>query len=161
MEHTKKVGQAIGIDLATEMLRIGREKMKQKTYKNKVLLQEGSATALPFSSNTFDCATISFGIRNVDNVPLALSEMHRVLKPGGRIIALEFSLPTNDLLKALHLFYLRRCLPYVGGWLSKNRDAYTYLNKTIEAFPSGQTFARFSRMQALQPLKPIHSLSAS
>lgn len=140
MEHTKKVGQAIGIDLATEMLRIGREKIKQKTYKNKVLLQEASATALPFSSNTFDCATISFGIRNVDNVPLALSEMHRVLKPGGRIIVLEFSLPNNDLLKTLHLFYLRRCLPYVGGWLSKNRDAYTYLNKTIEAFPSGQNF---------------------
>ena len=91
MEHTKKVGQAIGIDLATEMLRgIGREKINKRPIKNKVLLQEGSATALPFSSNTFDCATISFGIRNVkQDVPLALTEMHRVLKPGGRIIVLN------------------------------------------------------------------------
>ena len=140
MEHTESVGQAVGIDLATEMLRLGRQKIKEKPYKNKVLLQEASATALPFAENTFDCATIAFGIRNVDDVPLALSEMRRVLKPGGRLVVLEFSLPKNEILKALHLFYLRKCLPYIGGWLSKNRDAYTYLNKTIEAFPSGQNF---------------------
>ncbi len=140
MEHTKKVSQAIGIDLATEMLRLGRQKIKGKPYKDKVLLQEGSATALQFSADTFDCATISFGIRNVDDVPKCLREIHRVLKPGGRIAVLEFSLPKSELLKALHLFYLRRCLPYIGGWLSKNRSAYTYLNKTIEAFPSGKNF---------------------
>ena len=140
MEHAKSVSQAIGIDLATEMLRLGRQKMKVKPYKNKVLLQQGSATALQFSADMFDCATISFGIRNVDDVPRCLREIHRVLKPGGRIVVLEFSLPKNELMKALHLFYLRRCLPYIGGWLSKNRDAYTYLNKTIEAFPSGRNF---------------------
>ncbi len=140
MEPTQTIGQAIGIDLATEMLRLGRQKIKEKPYKDKILLQEASVTALPFSPNTFDCATISFGIRNVDNVPLALTEMYRVLKPGGRIVVLEFSLPRSDILRTFHLFYLRKCLPYIGGWLSNNRDAYTYLNKTIEAFPSGQNF---------------------
>jgi demethylmenaquinone methyltransferase/2-methoxy-6-polyprenyl-1,4-benzoquinol methylase len=122
------------------MLRIGKKKLKQKPYARDVLLRQACATDLPFADGSFDCATISFGIRNVDNIGKCLSEIYRVLVPGGRILVLEFSLPSHPKLKAAHLFYLRRFIPKIGGWLSKDKQAYKYLNETIETFPHGENF---------------------
>jgi demethylmenaquinone methyltransferase/2-methoxy-6-polyprenyl-1,4-benzoquinol methylase len=137
-----KVSSAIGIDLAEDMLKIGRAKLVHLPH---ISFQTGNMCALDFPDGTFDCATVSFGIRNVTDVPGALREMHRVLKPGGRALILEGSMPSNWLIRKGHLLYLRHLLPRIGGLLSKNRDAYRYLNKTIETFPCGDAFCTLMR----------------
>ena len=140
MKKSKRVHQVIGVDMASEMLRVGKKKLKTKPYAHKVTLKQACMSSLPFVDNSFDCATISFGIRNAADVPKCLREIHRVLAPKGRILILEFSLPKNRQLKAAHLFYLRHFIPKIGGWLSKDKSAYTYLQETIETFPYGQGF---------------------
>jgi len=102
----------------------------------------GSALELPFQENQFDCVSISFGIRNVMDVSCALREFHRVLKPGGRVLILEGTVPERAWLRGIHLFYLRHFLPRIGGLISKNKNAYRYLNETIETFPQGAAFCR-------------------
>lgn len=140
MKKSDRIHQAIGIDLASEMLRIGKQKLKKKSYAHQVTLKQASVLALPFVDNSFDCATISFGIRNVPDVGASLKEIFRVLAPGGRILVLEFSLPKNQKLKTAHLYYLRHWMPKIGALISKDKTAYTYLNETIESFPYGQEF---------------------
>lgn len=154
MKRSKKISQAVGVDLASEMLRIGKKKLKEKPYAQGVSLKQASVTELPFVDESFDCVTISFGIRNVADAEKGLKEIFRVLSPGGRILVLEFSLPKHPKLKAAHLFYLRHMLPKIGGWISKNKEAYKYLNETIETFPYGDNFcdllvgAGFKNVQA-------------
>ena len=125
-----------GIDLSKEMLEIGKKKMGNR--KN-VHLSVADAQKLPFKENSFDVATFSFGIRNVPNPIKALKEIYRTLKPQGKALILEFSLPREPI-KSAYLLYLRHILPRLGGYLSKNKEAYTYLNRTIESFPYGDAF---------------------
>lgn len=139
------IASAVGIDMAPEMLRRGREKVAQRGLTDRVTLQEGDATRLPFGDAAFDAVTIAFGIRNVGDVPRALREMRRVLRPGGCALILEFSLPRRALTRAAGLFYLRHILPVVGGWISGDAGAYRYLNRTIEAFPCGEAFCQLMR----------------
>jgi len=94
------------------------------------------ALALPFQSGEFDVVTVAFGLRNMADYPTALGEMCRVLKPGGHLVILDFSLPTSWL-RIPYRFYLHRILPHLAGWLTGERDAYEYLGQSIEAFPSG------------------------
>ncbi|MBS0620423.1 MAG: bifunctional demethylmenaquinone methyltransferase/2-methoxy-6-polyprenyl-1,4-benzoquinol methylase UbiE [Verrucomicrobia bacterium] len=140
-----EVESVIGVDLAEEMLAIGREKIGKLQNKDKITLQKASALALPFEANTFDAVTISFGIRNVTDVLGALREFYRVLKQGGRVLILEGTAPNNRLLRSIHLLYLRYGLPRIGGWISKNPAAYRYLNETIETFPQGEAFCALLR----------------
>ncbi len=133
-----QIHKIIGIDLAEEMLKIAKEKLK--FYANKTELLCADLLSIPFSESHFECVTISFGIRNVTNVMAALQECRRVLKPGGRILILEGTLPTHRLLAKAHSFYLRHLLPRIGGVISNNRAAYRYLNQTIETFPQGEKF---------------------
>lgn len=140
--HCPQVVRATGIDMAEEMLHIGRKKLKQKPYSNKVELLKASALELPFAENTFDCVTMSFGIRNVTDVSLCLREISRVLKPGGRLLILESSLPENKYLRKGQIWYLRHLLPKIGGFVSKKKYAYEYLNQTIETFPYGKAFCQ-------------------
>lgn len=142
LNESDSIDEAVGLDLSKKMLAIGRKKIQEKFYHGKVSLKEGSSDALPFEENSFDVITISFGIRNVQNLEKTFSEIKRVLKKDGRLLILEFSLPENLFIKKLHLFYLRRILPHLGGILSKNRKAYRYLNETIETFPYGQAFQK-------------------
>ncbi len=135
-----KVEKAIGIDLAEEMLQLGQKKLESAGWGDQVAFRVASATEIPFSENAFDCITMSFGIRNVEGDCFA--ELLRVLKPGGKVLILEFSLPKNRFVRKMHLFYLRRILPFVGGLVSGNRNAYRYLNQTIEAFPYGEAFLK-------------------
>jgi demethylmenaquinone methyltransferase/2-methoxy-6-polyprenyl-1,4-benzoquinol methylase len=97
---------------------------------------------IPVKDNRFDAVTISFGIRNMTDVRKALREMRRVLKPGGRVLILEFSLPVNSFIRKVHLFYLRHVLPRIGRWISGDAYAYRYLNETIETFPHGESFCQ-------------------
>lgn len=142
MEKSNRVSEAIGIDLAEAMVAIGVEKIGKKPYAAAVSMQVASALEIPFPDATFDCVTISFGIRNVTDVSLALREFFRVLKPGGRLLILEGTVPSNPLFKAFHLFYLRHFLPRIGGFISKKQSAYRYLNETIETFPRGKAFVQ-------------------
>ncbi len=132
------VDEAIGLDLAEDMLRIGQEKCRQ--YGDKVKMVCGSALKVPFEDQCFDVITMSFGIRNVTNPEIAFQEMVRVLKPGSRALILEGAMVKNSWIKPFHLFYLRKILPRLGGLFSGHKSAYNYLNQTIETFPCGQTF---------------------
>ena len=98
------------------------------------------ALDLPFADHEFDVVTVAFGLRNMSDYQSALKEMHRVLKPGGRLIILDFSMP-QGILRAPYRWYLHHVLPHFAGWLTGERDAYIYLGNSIEAFPSGDNMA--------------------
>ena len=143
------IQKAVGIDLAEEMLKIGRTKLK-----NKAELIYGDAQKLAFAPETFDAATFSFGIRNVPDPLSSLKEIYRILRPRGRCLILEFSMP-NKWIRPFFLFYLRNILPRLGGLLSKNLPAYRYLNRTIETFPSGDAFLALLKTAGFSSLKQI------
>lgn len=132
------IASITGVDLAQEMLKIARKKIQNKTYRSRVFLETASLLDLPFPDAHFDCVTISFGIRNVTDVMGAFKECIRVLKPGGRILILEVTLPRMRWLRSIHLLYVSYCLPFLGGCISGNFHAYRYLNKTINTFPQGE-----------------------
>ncbi len=136
LKRSKNIKRAVGLDLSLGMLEVAKKKAK----KWDIEFVHGSALCLPFSDALFDCVTLSFGIRNVTDVDRCLYEILRTLKPGGRALILETSLPKAKLVKASHMFYLRKIIPSVGGWISKKKYAYQYLNKTAEAFPCGKDF---------------------
>lgn len=140
-----RVGTATGVDMAEKMLAVGRAKAARRGLTGRVQLRTGDATAIPEPDGSYDVVSISFGIRNVVDVEKALGEMRRVLKPGGRVLILEFSLPTVRWFRPVYLFYLRRILPGLGGLISGDRKAYRYLNVTIESFPYGETFCALMR----------------
>ncbi len=141
-QKSRRVFRAVGIDLAERMLEIGRQKIREHQLDRVVKLQIGDAIQLPFPDNRFHVVTIAFGIRNVDDVPRSLKEMYRVLKPGGRALILEFSLPERSVIRNTYLFYFRNILPRIGGIISGDFYAYQYLNQTVETFPYGASFTR-------------------
>jgi demethylmenaquinone methyltransferase/2-methoxy-6-polyprenyl-1,4-benzoquinol methylase len=145
LEKRGDISSVIGIDLASSMIEIGKEKIAKKPYANKVNFQVASALEIPFPDNYFEGVTISFGIRNVTDIMAAFKEFRRVLKPKGRVLILEGTLPRKKWLRSLYLFYLRHFLPRIGGIISKNFDAYRYLNETIETFPQGERFCGLMR----------------
>jgi demethylmenaquinone methyltransferase/2-methoxy-6-polyprenyl-1,4-benzoquinol methylase len=107
---------------------------------------EADAMALPFPAAAFDLVTVAFGLRNIADTSRGLAEMARVCRPGGRLAILEFSLPRNPIIRNAYLWYFRRVLPFIGNTVARNRsDAYTYLNQSVEAFPSGEALASLVR----------------
>ena len=138
----KKVKTALGIDLSQEMIRYGQKKIIDKSYAHQITLMEGDATDISLKNESIDCITMSFGIRNVTDTQKCLEECSRVLTPCGKLLILEFSLPKMWIIKTLHLFYLRHILPYIAGLISRKREAYRYLNETIETFPYGEEFCK-------------------
>ena len=139
--QSKKVSHIVGVDLAEDMLAIAKEKLEKQTEK-RMVVQKGDATNLPFPSELFDIATIAFGIRNVPDCDKAISDMFRVLKKEGRVLILEFSIPRFFLIKWLYLIYFRWILPSLGGLISGNKEAYRYLNTSVEAFPKPKEFIK-------------------
>jgi len=109
---------------------------------DRLMLRRGDVQALTFTDDTFDCVSIAFGIRNIPDLRLALLEMYRVTKKGGRVLILEFSKPDNPVLKAGHWFYLQMVVPVVGFLFSGNFKAYRYLTRTIQSFPYGDRFCK-------------------
>ncbi|MGE0266904.1 MAG: bifunctional demethylmenaquinone methyltransferase/2-methoxy-6-polyprenyl-1,4-benzoquinol methylase UbiE [Candidatus Omnitrophota bacterium] len=140
VQSQPNIQEGVGVDMAAKMLDIGRKKIIRKGLENKLILKTGDANQLPFPGQSFDCTTIAFGIRNVEKPETVLREMHRVLRPKGRSLILEFSLPENKVIRILHLFYLRTVVPFLGWLISGQYKAYKYLNQTIEQFPYGQSF---------------------
>ncbi|MFZ0389230.1 MAG: bifunctional demethylmenaquinone methyltransferase/2-methoxy-6-polyprenyl-1,4-benzoquinol methylase UbiE [Calditrichia bacterium] len=146
---------AAGIDMAREMLRIGRRKISEKGFDHSVYMIPADAMALPFRRASFEVLTIAFGIRNVQEVDTALREMKRLLRSGGRMLILEFSLPENPLMRKLYLFYFRHILPRIGGMISGDQYAYRYLNQTVETFPYGEEFCRLMRLAGFGNVRAI------
>ncbi len=141
-KQDKRITNAIGVDPASKMLEIGQAKIKALGLQERLTLQVGDCQQLPFLDETFDCVTISFGIRNVPDLRKALLEIFRVLKKDGRVIILEFSKPKNPIMALGHGIYLNSFVPCVGFLLSGNFKAYQYLNKTIGSFPYGDRFCK-------------------
>jgi len=133
--------QVVGMDFSEKMLELARQKIDSLDKANSIQLECGSAESLPFEDNSFDGTTTAFGIRNFFDIGRSLREMHRVLKPGGRCVILEFSLPRNPILSALYRFYFEWLLPKVGRLISKHPSAYTYLPETVAAFPVRKEFS--------------------
>jgi demethylmenaquinone methyltransferase / 2-methoxy-6-polyprenyl-1,4-benzoquinol methylase len=137
-----RLARGIGIDLAENMLKIGRRKIEEQGLSKQLMLEVGDAQRLHFLDDSFDCVTISFGIRNLPDLRAGLLEMYRVTKPGGRILILELSKPANPVLMAGHWVYLNAVVPSVGFLFSGNWKAYQYLNQTIQHFPYGERFCK-------------------
>ena len=132
--------RVVASDFCRPMLDLGIEKARASGAD--VEWVEADAMALPFPTASFDLVTVAFGLRNIADTARGLAEMARVLKPGGRLAILEFSLPRNRLVRGLYLWYFRRVLPCLGNAVARNRsDAYTYLNRSVEEFPSGARLA--------------------
>lgn len=148
-----------GIDIAPQMLKIGREKILRKNMSHRITLEEGSAESLPFRDGAFDAVTVAFGVRNFSNLQQGLSEMHRVLKPSGVAMILEFSNPRKAPLRQLYRFYFRYILPRIGGLISRSREAYSYLPSTVAEFPDGEDFCSILRSVGFTTVE-IFSLSA-
>jgi demethylmenaquinone methyltransferase/2-methoxy-6-polyprenyl-1,4-benzoquinol methylase len=153
-----RVHDGVGVDMAGKMLSIGRRKIDAAGLGGRLRMVRGDATCLAIHDGGFDAVTIAFGIRNVIDVPRALREMRRVLKPGGRALVLEFALPRNALFRALYLAYFRHVLPRIGGVVSGDAQAYRYLNATVETFPYGEAFRGLMRDAGFTNVH-AHSLS--
>jgi demethylmenaquinone methyltransferase / 2-methoxy-6-polyprenyl-1,4-benzoquinol methylase len=129
-----------GIDISTQMLDIGRQKIQARGLDKIIQLQEADSENIPFADNTFDAITVAFGVRNFEHLDKGLSEMLRVLKPGGKAIILEFSRPTLFPFKQLFHFYFKNILPAIGKLSSKDPKAYQYLYESVQVFPDGADF---------------------
>jgi demethylmenaquinone methyltransferase/2-methoxy-6-polyprenyl-1,4-benzoquinol methylase len=130
----------VGIDLSENMLSIGREKIIKKGFAQRIKLQQGDSESIQFPDANFEAITVAFGVRNFENLDKGLSEMYRVLKPGGKVVVLEFSKPKYFPVKQIYYFYFRKILPFIGRFISKDRAAYTYLPESVESFPDGKNF---------------------
>jgi demethylmenaquinone methyltransferase / 2-methoxy-6-polyprenyl-1,4-benzoquinol methylase len=129
----------VGVDFCKEMVDLGRVKVQGSPHAGRISFEVAPCEDIPFSDKTFEAATIAFGIRNVVDRVKGLSEMHRVLKDGGRIVILEFSTPTSPVFRALYHFYFLKILPAIGGMFSK-QSAYQYLPDSVLEFPPRDTF---------------------
>lgn len=129
-----------GVDISEGMLAVGREKMNKRNLQDKIELFSGDSEELQFEDNKFDAVIVSFGVRNFENLEKGLSDMYRVLKPGGKTVILEFSKPKSFPFKQLYSFYFKWILPKIGNTISKDQAAYTYLPESVREFPDGQPF---------------------
>lgn len=129
-----------GIDIAEDMIEIGRKKIIDRGLSKQIGLQVADSENIPFNDFSFDAAIVSFGVRNFEHLDKGLSEMFRVLKPGGMIAILEFSRPRHFPVRNLYMFYFRQILPRIGRIVSGNQGAYTYLPDSVIQFPDGSKF---------------------
>lgn len=130
----------VGLDISEGMLSVGRKKIAEKGLSEKIEMVQADSEALPFEDNTFDAITVAFGVRNFENLKKGLSEIFRVLKPGGVFVVLETSVPTKFPFKQGYYFYTRNLLPLIGKLFSKDKVAYSYLSESAAAFPYGKKF---------------------
>lgn len=133
-----------GVDLSVEMMRVGKEKCARAGQSRSVAFLRAPGECLPFRDGVFDSACVAFGIRNMADRERGLREMCRAVRPGGRVVVLEFSAPPGSVIGALYRFYFRNVLPRIGGIFSR-RSAYAYLPESVFAFPEPPAFAEMMR----------------
>jgi demethylmenaquinone methyltransferase / 2-methoxy-6-polyprenyl-1,4-benzoquinol methylase len=132
--------EVVGVDISSGMLEVGKVKMKEKGLDQIISLQLGDSEDLPFEDNYFDALTVGFGVRNYQNLEKGLAEMLRVVRPGGKLIILEFSKPKKFPVKQGFGFISKYIIPFFGKLISKDKRAYQYLPDSVAAFPEGQDF---------------------
>jgi len=136
--ETLKPKRIVGADLSEEMMKIARQKAEQRGLSQVMTFQREDCMSLSFQDNSFDAVTAAFGIRNFENLDQGLREMHRVLRPDGRLCIIELTTPVSFPMKQLFRIYSHTVLPLYGKMVSKDSRAYQYLIQTIEAFPQGE-----------------------
>jgi len=156
IETVKKLenSKVIGIDPSAEMLSFARKKCDSIQYRDKISLVEGYAEDLPFEDGKFDAITIAFGIRNTVNPLQSLKEMNRVLKTGGKVAILEFTIPKNAIFAPIYLFYFKKFLPFIGSFFGSKKE-YKYLSDSTSAFPQRDAFLELMREAEFEPQKSI------
>ena len=137
--------EIIGLDISAGMLEVGRKKIAQKGFENKIEMVQADSEDLPFEDGRFDAITVAFGVRNFEHLEKGLAEIYRVLKPGGLFVVLETSVPTKTPFKQGYSLYSRHLLPLIGKVFSKDKNAYTYLSESASVFPYGETFNNILR----------------
>lgn len=152
-------GQVVLADINDSMLRVGRDKLIDKGILGNLQYAQVNAEALPFADNTFDCITIAFGLRNVTDKSKALASMYRVLKPGGRLLVLEFSKPTIKGFATVYDHYSFKILPEMGKFIAGDADSYRYLAESIRKHPDQETLAGMMRDVGFERVA-YHNLTA-
>lgn len=135
-----KPGKIIGVDISQGMLDVAKQKIEKRGLTDKFEVKLGDSEKLPFDADGFDAVTVAYGVRNFENLETGLADIHRVLKPGGKTVVLEFSKPRVFPIKQLYNFYFNYITPGIGKLFSKDARAYTYLPESVAAFPDGETF---------------------
>jgi demethylmenaquinone methyltransferase/2-methoxy-6-polyprenyl-1,4-benzoquinol methylase len=135
-----KPEKIIGIDISEGMMKFGRQKIEKQNLQKLIILESGNAETVTYPDNSFDAIVVGFGVRNFQDLKKGLSNLNRILKPGGQIVILEFSYPTNPLVKAGYSFYFSYITPLIGKIFSKDPRAYSYLMESVKAFPNNENF---------------------
>lgn len=130
----------IGIDISPQMLEIGKKKIEKEGFGNVIELQISDSEAIKFPENSFDAVMVAFGVRNFENLEKGLSEMFRVLKPGKRLVVLEFSKPKHKAVRSLYNWYMGIVAPKMAHWFRQNKEAYRYLCESANSFPDRRHF---------------------
>ncbi|OXM16647.1 demethylmenaquinone methyltransferase [Paenibacillus herberti] len=143
-------GKIIGLDFSQAMLDVGQNKVNQEKLGDQITLVQGNAMVLPYPDNSFDYATIGFGLRNVPDLHQVLREMKRVVKPGGKVVCLELSKPTWQPFKGIYYFYFEKLLPRVGKLVAKSYEQYKWLPDSLKAFPGRNELAVIFRETGLE-----------
>lgn len=144
-----------GVDISEGMLKLGIEKVNKLGLQNKIELRLADSEDLPFADQSFDAVTVGFGVRNFENLEKGISDIFRVLKPGGSLVILEFSKPRKFPIKQLYKFYFRFITPAIGKLFSKDNSAYSYLPESVNAFPDGKDFIDILNRAGFKATKAI------
>lgn len=137
--------EIVGLDLSEGMLAVGRKKIHEEGLTERIQMIQGDSEDLPFENDSFDAITVAFGVRNFEDLEKGLSEILRILRPGGIFVVLETSVPTRFPFKQGYHFYTRNLLPLIGKLFSKDKVAYSYLSESAAAFPHGEQFNNILR----------------
>ena len=148
-----KAQHVTGIDLSHGMMAIGEQKVAKRGYAQQVQFDYGSAQQMPYADSSFDTVTCAYGVRNFANMDEGLSEMYRVLRTGGELMVLEFSYPTNPVIRWGYDLYFTHILPFIGNLFSRDKGAYSYLNRSVKNFPYGEAFCWHLRKAGFTQIK--------
>ena len=148
-----KAQHVTGIDLSHGMMAIGEQKVAKHGYAQQVQFDYGSAQQMPYADSSFDTVTCAYGVRNFANMDEGLSEMYRVLRTGGELMVLEFSYPTNPVIRWGYDLYFTHILPFIGNLFSRDKGAYSYLNRSVKNFPYGEAFCQHLRKAGFSQIK--------
>lgn len=153
--HAAPKARIVGVDFAGAMLRVGLDKLRRRSLDRQITLIRGDATAIPVQNGWADAATVGFGIRNVAQPESALAELARVIKPGGRLVILEFGEPIIPGICTLYNWYFRFVLPQLGRLVSRHQSAYSYLPASVGTFPAPPIFAATISSHGFKDVRPV------
>jgi demethylmenaquinone methyltransferase / 2-methoxy-6-polyprenyl-1,4-benzoquinol methylase len=155
LDATPGAARVVGVDFAGAMLRVGLAKTRARDLTRQVTLVRGDAARIPVASGSVDAVTVAFGIRNVQDTAAACDEIHRVLRPGGRVAVLEFAIPTTPGVRSAYLWYFNQVLPRIGKVISKHNAAYGYLPASVGAFATPDEFVKILRQSGFVGISAV------